>query len=84
MKDIKLDKWWKEAFYFAGWLSVINIIWAVIILTLYLKDYDKAKKKGILNKTYQKLVFIMGALGISVLGLTFVISLVLHILQRLP
>lgn len=67
MKDMELTKF-KKVWYYLCWVwfiaSLPAIIWGIVVLILYLKDYNKPKVKGTLTKSYQKFIFIMGSIAL--------------------
>jgi choline-glycine betaine transporter len=78
MKDIKLDKIWKKILYVLTWITFIFagftgagiIIWFVVLgLATYGKDTDNntEKKKNVLNKTYQKFIYIYGIMMLTLM-----------------
>jgi hypothetical protein len=67
MKDIKLNTTYKKIQYPISWVMFImfGMVWAWLVaigLTSYGKntEYNKEKKKGILNLTYQKFIYVYG------------------------
>ena len=61
MKNIKLDKWYKKTIYYLGWVYAIGsgiIIWIILGTLYYTRDIDVEKRKGYLNKSYQKFIYV--------------------------
>ena len=84
MKDIKLNTLFMKIQYWVSWVGFIvfgfGIVWFIaIILGTYGKttDLDVKRKKDILNKTWQKFVFIYG----SIVGDIFLVALVIDLIQ---
>jgi hypothetical protein len=83
MRDIKIDSTFMKTQYVISWVGFIMfgmiIIWLIALgLYTYGKDTvdNKDKKKGLLNLTYQKFIFIYG----SIFGDLFIISLVINLI----
>jgi len=79
MKDIKINTTFKKIQYWISWFGfVVGGFVVGWIITLFLANYGKVtsldvdEKKGVLNKTWQKFVFIFG----SIAGDIFILSLI--------
>ena len=80
MKDIKINTLFKKIQYWISWFGFIFggglIIW---LIALYLASYGKVSKydvknkKNLLNKTWQKFVFVYG----SIIGDIIVIGMII-------
>lgn len=86
MKDIKIDTPFKRIQYFVSWGGFIIFGFVIAwIIVLFLANYGKTtsndveKKKGILNKTWQKFIFIYG----SIFGDLFIIVLIIDLIQMI-
>jgi hypothetical protein len=86
MKDIKIDNWLIKTQYIISWIGFILFglifVWLIaIVLYSYGKDTpdNKQKKKGLLNMTYQKFIFIYG----SIFGDLFTIALIIDLIQMI-
>lgn len=83
MKDIKLDTRFKKIQNGVAWFGFIAggtlIMW---LIALYLGSYGKTtslnskKKKDLLNKTWQKFVFIYGSIIGDIIIIAFLIGIV--------
>ncbi len=80
MKDIKLNTPFLKILYVVSWISFILfgfiILWVIaLFLANYGKDteLDKPKKKGVLNRNYQKLIFWYGLIVGGVLIIELII-----------
>ena len=77
MKDIILDTTWKKIQHKIYW--IVNIINGVWIIPVFLANYGKntyhntESKKGVLNKTWQKYMWVVG----RVLSIILLIGIVL-------
>jgi len=86
MKDIKINTMFMKIQYIISWIGFIlfGFLFAWII-ALFLANYGKVtsndvdKKKGILNKTWQKFVFIYG----SIVGDLFIVALIIDSIQMI-
>ena len=83
MKDIVIDTPRQKFHYWLSWFGFIfagNVIVWLIALVLYLSGYannDVEERKGLLNKTWQKFIFVYGLIaGYIAIGL-FVVGIVL-------
>lgn len=81
MKDISINKWYMKLQYSIAWVSFILFgfifLWIIaFILSKYGENTSKNVKwkRDILNKTWQKLVFIYG----SIMGDIFIILLIME------
>ncbi|GEM_PF-3189404 len=70
MEDIKLDTGYKKVQYWISWVVFVfaGMIWAwvaVLLLANYGKttSNDVKSKNGVLNKSWQKFVYIYGQVG---------------------
>jgi hypothetical protein len=84
MKDIKIDTTLMKVQYVISWIGFILfgmvIVWIIALgLANYGKDINKEKKKGLLNKTYQKFIFIYG----SIVGDLFTFMLIIDLIQMI-
>ncbi len=82
MEDIKINTTYKKIQYWVSWIVFIlfGMIWAWIVaiaLLSYGKDTtdNKDKRKGVLNLTYQKFIYIYGMIMTYILILIWVLSL---------
>lgn len=83
MKDIKIDSFFMKSQYFMSWINFIIfgtfITWVIVlVLVSYgrVTSNDIKKQKGVLNKTWQKFIFVFGFI-VSYLIMLSVIGLVL-------
>jgi len=86
MKDIKIDTLYMKIQYVISWIGFILfgmvIVW---LIALGLASYGKTtsdnvqKKKGVLNKTWQKFVFVYG----SIFGDIFIVALIIDLVQMI-
>ena len=80
MKDIKINTPFMKIQYWISWVGFI--LFGGWIIAIFLANYgentdlNQPKKKGILNKTWQKFAFIQG----SILGDIFIIALLIGLI----
>lgn len=83
MKDVILDKRWKKTIYYLCWIPFILGFGWVPLLFLFnygrKTDWDTEKKKGVLNLTYQKFIWVYGIILWSLVILIWVIVIFLSI-----
>jgi uncharacterized membrane protein len=84
MKDIKINTAFMKIQYGISWMGFVLLGFIVVwIIVLFLANYGKVtsndvdKKKSVLNKTWQKFVFIYG----SIVGDLFLIALIIDLIQ---
>ena len=82
MKDIKLNTPLLKFRYAISWIGFILFGFLIIwIIALFLANYgkdtelDKPKKKGVLNKTYQKFIFWYGSIAVGISLIVLAIDL---------
>lgn len=82
MKDIKINTTFMKIQYVISWIGFIIGSFIAWIIAIILANYGKTtsldinKKKGILNKTWQKFVFIYG----SIVGDLIIIILLIELI----
>ena len=82
MEDIKLNTAYRKVQYYVSWVVFIllGMIWAWITV-LFLMSYGKTTsdnvkdKEGVLNKSWQKFVYIYGQIGTVVVILIWLLAL---------
>lgn len=86
MKDIKLDTLFKKIQYWISWFGfIIGGTLLAWIVALYLASYGKVtsldikSKKNLLNKTWQKFIFIYGLIIVSIIIIGWSIIIILSV-----
>ena len=87
MKDIKINTSFKKIQYWISWFGfIIGGTFLVWVIALFLASYGKVtsldikSKKHLLNKTWQKFVFIYGSIVVGIIMIGWGIIIILFII----
>lgn len=87
MKDIQLNTAFKKVQYVIAWFGFIFfgliILWVIALYFAQYKDYGIKSKKGILNKSYEKLIFWYGSITADTLIIGTLIYPLIALIFRL-